>query len=283
MSKKLLLILLVELLLSTPVLVTAQTVENKRSLAIFSQLKDLRSRFPAKSKFETDEEYQQKIEATSILANPLYLEFSPYSGEYNPETQQLEIKLGTSYSDVSSVNQVDKAIAKKGVIDDSYKYLLNYRTDSQVLNEEVVTCVNGFGARYQYAHITSKSNNYMINTVGIDIDDKISLKMLPQQVRKYFKQDESSLNDRLKIKLVLHPVTPFYSNYTTYHGGDCPDSALAKSFADLFGETSTTMKNNHLIHADVGNLEVIDSITGEKIYNASFPKQIDKVEFPLEY
>ncbi len=264
---------------ATSTLVDANPVENKPSLAIFSELKQQRSNFPVKSKFETEEEYQRKISAINISANPIRLELSPESGKYNPENQHLEIKLDTSYTSISSSAREDEKLAKKKLFEGHYKKMLEYRTDSQTLSQEIITCVNGFGVRYKYLHSTKKSNNYLINTLGIDMDESIILKMPPQEARKYFKLDETSLNDRLQVRINLTPLAPFYTKFTTYSGNQCPQSDLERSFANLVG-TIIDYETNHLIHAEVSYFEVFDKVTGKTLYSIS-PNRQDETKLSV--
>ena len=266
MLKRLSLLIISGLILTTSTLVNANPAENKLSLSIFSELKQKRSSFPTKSKFETNEEYQRKVNAVSVSARPLRLELPLSSGEYNPQTRQLSVKLNTSYTSISSSAMKDKELAEGELFESDFIELLNYRTDSQTISQDVITCVNGFGARYEYLHTTKKSNNYLVNALGIDEDEKIILNLSPQEARRYFKPDETSLNDRLKVRINIDPIAPFYTSYSSYSGNECPQSELQRSFANLFG-TTTNYKNNHLIHADVSYLEIFDKVTGKTLYS----------------
>ena len=268
MLKRLSLLIISGLIVTSTTLVNANPAENKLSLSIFSELKQKRSSFPTKSKFETDEEYQRKINAVSLAAKPLRLELSPSGGEYNPESKLLKIKLDTSLAILSSSAMEDEKLAKKKLFESDYTYMLDYRTDSQTLSQEVITCVNGFGARYEYLHSTRKSNNYSINALGFDVNEKIALEMSPYEAKQFFKSDETSLNGRLKVRIILDPVAPFYTSYSRYSGNECPQSELARSMANLVG-TITSYESNHLIHADVSYLEIFDKVTGKTLYSIS--------------
>lgn len=270
MSKKLLLVLLTGFFIATPKLISANVAEEKPSLTIFSQMKQLRSRFPNKSTFEANEKYQEKISSVNFSPSPINLDFVPSSdgGKYDPEKQQLEIRLPTSFIDLEDdLPEEDKKFAKEALYDgySSYKYLLRYRTDEISREKEIVTCVNGFGAESQYEHTTSHNTKYLINV--IEKIDKFSIKMTPHQAMSYFNNEEQFLNNRLIIKLSLRPISPFYSYFTSYHSDPCNNDKSV--LGGLYG-TFTTLDNNHLIHAHINNLEVIDKITGQTIFATSF-------------
>ena len=273
MLKRLSLLIISGLILTTSTLVNANPAENKLSLSIFSELKQKRSSFPTQSKFETDEEYQQKVNAVSVSAQPLRLELPPSKGEYNLENQQLNITLKTSSAQITSSAKEDEKLTERSLYNmessySSYSDMLDYRTDSQTVSEDIMTCVNGFGARYQYLHSKRKSTEYLINTLNIDVDNKIVLDLSPQEAKKYFKSDETSLNDRLQVRINLDPVAPYYTNYASYSSGDCPNSDYMKYIANTFGVT-TSYSNIHLIHADVSYIEVFDKVTGKTLYSIS--------------
>ncbi|MGF1542700.1 MAG: hypothetical protein ACFCU5_20045 [Pleurocapsa sp.] len=265
MSKKFLLILLTGFFIATPKLISANIAEEKPSLALFSQMKQLRSRFPNKSTFETNEEYQEKINSINFAPPPIKLDFIPESGEYDPQNRQLKISLPTDYEDLDELPEADKNLAQEALYASSYKDILKYRTDEIFREEEIVTCVNGFGAKSQYKHNTVHTTQYLINV--IEEIDRISIEMTPHQAKSYFDKEEKFINNRLIIQLSLRSISPFYSYFTSYHSDPCDNNK--SPFAELVG-TWTIFNNNHLIHAHIHNLEVIDSITGKTIFYASY-------------
>lgn len=277
MLKNHIIILFCSLFVFLNTFVNAQTAEDRLSLAIFSQMKQLKTLIPIKSKFETNEEYQRKINTLNLSPSPITIELKLFQGEYNSETQQLKIKPSTSYEKISSIPKEDRDLAPKGEFpDDPKSYsasdMLRYRRDEKTVKEGTITCVNGFGAKFIYKHRIDQYTEYMINTVGKDVGE-ITLNMPPQEARKYFTNDESRLNGRLKIKLVLEPVSPYYSYYTTYGSGNCPNSEMAKAIAEYIGMHISTYSHNHLIYARLKKLEVIDQITSETIYDDSFDQR----------
>ncbi|MFM2313953.1 MAG: hypothetical protein RLZZ04_3229 [Cyanobacteriota bacterium] len=271
MSKKFLLILLSGFFLATPKLISANEVEEKPSLTLFSQMKLLRSHFPDKSTFETDEEYQEKIDSINFSPPPINLEITPTSypeGKYDPQKQQLEISLPTDDINLRyELPASEQKFAKEALYDDSYEdqHLIRYRSDLISSNKEIITCVNGLGAKSQYTHQTSHYAVYLINV--IEKIDKIAIKMPPHQAKSYFNNEEKFLPNRFKVKLSLRPIAPFYSYLTSYESDECDNN---KSFlTEKLGMTFTTLDNNHLIHAHLENLGVVDRITGQTIFETS--------------
>jgi hypothetical protein len=270
MSKKFLLILLIGFFLDTPKFVSANVAKEKPSLALFSQMKQLRSLFPNKSTFETNEEYQEKINSINVTSPPINLDFVPDSGKYDPQNQQLEISLSTDFENLDELPEADKKIAKEALDDNHYSYkdLIKYRTDEISREEAIISCVNGFGAKSQYKHITVNDTQYLINV--IEKIDKILIRMPSYQAKSYFDNEEKFLNNRIIIKLSLRPISPFYSHLTSYHSDPCNNHKFP--LADLYG-TGTVLNDNHLIHAHLNNLEVVDRITGQTIFDASYTVQ----------
>lgn len=268
MSKKLLLILLSGFFIVTSKLTNANAAQEKSSLILFSQMKQLRSLFPDKSTFETNEEYKEKINSINLAPPHINLDFVPYSGKYDPQKQQLKISLPTAYANLEDyLPEADKIFAKEVLYDSSLKFLIKYRTDQIFRDKEIVTCVNGFGSKSQYNHWTSHDTQYLINV--IEKIDTVSIKMNPDQAKRYFDSEENFLNDRLIRKLFLRPISPFYSYFTYYESDPCNNETGILS--ELYGNNSLIRaENNHLIHSHLNNLKVVERITGKNVFDTSF-------------
>ena len=242
------------------------------SLSIYSRLKYFRSLIPTKSELETESDYRQKINSWDLLVPSIDLEFLPHRGKYDPEKQQLHIDFDTvvrHFGEYSSFPQADKKLARRKLFDDSDRaILLNYRIDSVQTEQELVGCRNIYRPEAEYTHRIYRRHQYAVNTFGQDLD--IFLDMSPQVAAKYFTEGGGSLNERLVLKLILKPVLPFYSFYTSHSYSDCPESYEERVRVYRDGIHESSFNYNHLIHADVDSLQLIDRQTGELIYSNSF-------------
>ena len=194
---------------------------------------------------------------------------SPEGGEYDVEKQQLSIKLKTSSISLDSSLKEEEKLAKTKLFKDSHYYhLLSYHQDSKTRSQNTVTCLDEFGVGYKNLHSKKDSNNYLINALGLDIEEELILTMSPQEAKEYFQADETSLNDRLQVRVNLEPIAPFYTTYSKRSGGSCPLGKFAKNLANTYG-TTTEFKTNHLIHGNVSYLKIFDRVTGETLYSIS--------------
>jgi hypothetical protein len=276
------------LLLLLPVPLHAN--ETKPSLAWFSKMKELRSHYPEKSKFETEEEHLEKINSIKLSSSPINLELTPSRGNYDVNKQTLEITLPTAYMN----NILQHEIGSKNIFSSvfsSVNDVLNYRTD--LLNEEreIVTCSNKLGAESTYEHVISEKVKYLIN-LGRDIKNDpsniesgdITVPMTPSQALKYHDANEFFVEERIKIHLTLQPVAPFYSYYTDSDKDPCKNrlgmSTSFKDFMDRVDDESNTSHisnsvydKNHIIHTQVANIKIIDDFTKEIIYEKSYDNE----------
>ena len=275
MSKNLLFILLGSFLVPFFTLQPIEATEEKPSLTNYFELQRLRSRIPAKSEFETDKAYQQKINSLKLSVPSLEIELIPNRGTYDVEKQQLQLSFNTIsryFGDLSQFPQEDRILAAENLFDDdSSAVVINYRQDSKTIDQNII-CDRGYGRESKYIHRIHNNHQYTINTLGKDLEP-ISLKISPQQARKYFTKDEKSLNQRLVAKLTLKPVLPFYSFYTTNKYSKCPNSYEAVRLAKKSGIHTSSYNNNHLIHGYIGDIQIIDRLTDRTIYSTYVTKE----------
>jgi hypothetical protein len=273
------------LLLLLPVPLHAN--ETKPSLAWFSQMKELRSRYPEKSKFETEEEYLEKINSIKLSSSPINLELTSSMGIYDVNKQTLEIFLDKGY--MGGIPEQDKKIGSKNVFS-STNDVINYRTDLLSEEREIVTCSNELGARSTYEHVISSSVQYFIN-LGRDIKSDpsniksydITVAMTPFQALKYHDANENFVKERIKIYLTLQPVAPFYSYDTIDSANPCKNKTGITDHDDRMdlwdklyntSHISTTIhRKTHLIHTQVANIKIIDDFTKEIIYEKSYDNE----------
>ena len=275
MFRNLLLILTSSLLLTFSTSLSIEATEEKPLLTSYFELQRLRSRIPVKSKFETNKAYQQKIDSLKLSIPSLEIKLVPNEGTYDLEKQQLRLAFNTIsryFGDLSQFPQEDKNLAKERLFDDnSSAVVIDYRQDSKTIDKKVA-CDRGYGKKIEYIHRIYNNHQYTINTLGKDLE-QVSLNISPQQAKKYFAEDEKSLNQRLIVKLTLEPVLPFYSFYTTNKYSECPNSYEAIGLANKSGIHTSSYNNNHLIHAYISDLEVIDRFTNKTIYFTSVEKE----------
>lgn len=274
MSKNLLFASLGSLLLTLSAS-SLKATEEKLPLTSYSRLERWRSHIPAKSEFETDKAYQQKIDSLKLSIPSLEIELIPKEGLYNAERQQLQLSFDTIsryFGDLSRFPQEDRALAEEQLFDDdSSAVVINYRQDSQTIDKKIV-CDRWHSKKSEYIHRIYNNHQYAINTVGKDLNS-ISLNMLPQQAKKYFASDEKPLNQRLVAKLTFEPVLPFYSFYTTNRYSKCPKTYEAIIQARKSGIHTSAYNNNHLIHGYISNIEIFDRFT-----NKSYTNQIEEIK-----
>ena len=241
-------------------------------LSAYSRFKYFRSLVPIKSEFETESDYQQKISSWNLSLPSIDLELLPHRGKYDPNQQQLHIHFDTvvrHFGEYSGFPQADKKLARRKLFDDSDRaILLNYRLDSAQTEQKLVGCRNIYRPEAEYTHRVYRRHQYAVNTLGQNLD--ISLNMPPQVAKKYFTEGGGSLNERLVLKLILKPVLPFYSFYTSHRYSDCPESYEERVRVYRDGIHESSFNYNHLIHADVVSLQLIDRQTSELIYSDSF-------------
>lgn len=214
--------------------------------------------------------YQDKINSIKPSNSSVILELLP-SGSYDVENGFLKLSINTAYVNLDLLPNLDRLLlAGETYPYESSKDLIVYREDKFSVSQKKVTCTNAFGQEFYYRNLISSSVRYLINLSHLSEIEDYYLKIEAEKAKKYFSSDEKNLNTRLAIKIIAHPVAPFYSSFSSDSGDSCPNSPVLRALADATGSTNTYFYDNHMINLSLDEYVIIDKLSKEVIYSIPF-------------